>query len=282
MSDAPDSLPAALAQLQTRLPRIPKDERATVTSQRTGKTHSYTYANLATVSQKILPLMGELGLSFLAKPTYGPGGEFALTYSLQHVSGGREDGVYPLPSPAEASPQQIGSAITYARRYCLCAVTGVSPDDDDDDAAAAERDDGLPVNRDGSLSRSRTTDEQKDAAGVMTSAQLAEHTSLQPKAAEVRDGLARADDCGDVWTSDTLPPPSEIDQDTPGTITRSQQNAMHAAFAAIGITERPVRLAWTRTALRLPALVSSSSLSYRQAGTLLEKLDKRQREGTRA
>src|SRR5215469_10605889 len=31
----------------------------------------------------------------------------------------------------------------------------------------AERDDGLPVNRDGSLSRSRTSDEEKQAAGVM-------------------------------------------------------------------------------------------------------------------
>jgi hypothetical protein len=37
----------------------------------------------------------------------------------------------------------------------------------------------LPVNADGSLSRSRTTDAQKAAAGVMTSAQLAEHTALR-------------------------------------------------------------------------------------------------------
>jgi predicted GIY-YIG superfamily endonuclease len=50
----------------------------------------------------------------------------------------------------------------------------------------------LPVNRDGSLSRSRTTDAQKQAAGVMTAAQLAEHTALRrgavtgktPRAAE--------------------------------------------------------------------------------------------------
>jgi len=37
----------------------------------------------------------------------------------------------------------------------------------------------LPRNRDGSLSRSRTTDAQKHAAGVMTAAQLAEHTALR-------------------------------------------------------------------------------------------------------
>ncbi len=42
----------------------------------------------------------------------------------------------------------------------------------------AEREDGLPQNADGSLSRSRTTDAQKLAAGVMTSAQQAEHSAL--------------------------------------------------------------------------------------------------------
>ena len=41
----------------------------------------------------------------------------------------------------------------------------------------------LPRNRDGSLSRSRTTDAQKFAAGVMTAAQLAEHTALRRGAA---------------------------------------------------------------------------------------------------
>ena len=37
----------------------------------------------------------------------------------------------------------------------------------------------LPRNADGSLSRSRTTDTQKAAAGVMTAAQLAGHTALR-------------------------------------------------------------------------------------------------------
>lgn len=37
----------------------------------------------------------------------------------------------------------------------------------------------LPRNCDGSVSRSRTTDAQKLAAGVMTAAQLAEHTALR-------------------------------------------------------------------------------------------------------
>ena len=48
----------------------------------------------------------------------------------------------------------------------LCPLCGVSPR-------------RLPTNRDGSISRSLTTDAQKLAAGLMTAAQLAEHTALR-------------------------------------------------------------------------------------------------------
>jgi hypothetical protein len=64
-------------------------------------------------------------------------------------------------------------------------------------AALGPRADGLPVNRDGSLSRSRTTDEQKQRAGVMTSVQQAEHTALcrpdHPRRAERLRGPLAAD-----------------------------------------------------------------------------------------
>jgi hypothetical protein len=49
-----------------------------------------------------------------------------------------------------------------------CPLCGVTP-----------RPGGLPLNADGSVSRSRTTDGQKDVAGVMTAAQQAEHTALR-------------------------------------------------------------------------------------------------------
>src|SRR4051794_5492215 len=62
---------------------------------------------------------------------------FVLRYSLLHIAGHREDGDFPLPDPARFSSQQIGSAITYARRYSLCAVTGIAPGGDDDDGEKA-------------------------------------------------------------------------------------------------------------------------------------------------
>ena len=59
--------------------------------------------------------------------------------------------------------RQIKRQGGHARKCPLCGVTPRC----------------LPRNADGSLSRSRTTDAQKAAAGVMTAAQLAEHTALR-------------------------------------------------------------------------------------------------------
>jgi predicted GIY-YIG superfamily endonuclease len=64
---------------------------------------------------------------------------------------------------SRARERQIKRQGGHARHCPLC---GVKPR-------------ALPRNRDGSLSRSRTTDAQKAAAGVMTAAQLAEHTALR-------------------------------------------------------------------------------------------------------
>ena len=121
---------AALAEVQAELPPVTKGETVKTA------TYSYNYADLAAVSAAILPVLGKHGLAFTARPTLLDG-HFVLAYSLVHVSGEREDGVYPLSSGSSATPQQIGGLITFARRYCLCAVTGVAPAGEDDDAASA-------------------------------------------------------------------------------------------------------------------------------------------------
>lgn len=126
------NLAEALAMLMTKLPRIEKANKAEVET-KSGRPYSYTYADLAQVSSAILPVLGELGLSFTAKPTMS-GDRFVLAYRLLHVGGEEDKGEYPLPTGG--TPQATGAAITYARRYSLCAVTGIAPEDDDDGAAA--------------------------------------------------------------------------------------------------------------------------------------------------
>jgi hypothetical protein len=131
-SPAAGSLAAALAQFQAEIPRIGKGKTARVTSEKGN--YSYDFADLADISKVVMPLLGKVGLSFTSKPTIVDN-QFVLVYALRHVSGDSDEGVYPLPKAG--TPQQVGSAITYARRYTLCAVTGIAPDDADDDGAAA-------------------------------------------------------------------------------------------------------------------------------------------------
>ena len=128
------SLPEALAAFQADLPTVGKGKTAKVDT-KGGGSYSYDYADLADVSAAVHPKLAEHGLSFASMPTFDDGGRFVLAYRLLHVSGESLDGAYPLPN---ATPQQVGSAITYARRYCLCAVTGVAPDEDDDGQAAEQ------------------------------------------------------------------------------------------------------------------------------------------------
>ncbi len=128
------SLAVALAAFQAELPRVGKGNVAKVVSEKGN--YTYKYADLADVSDEVLPLLAKHGLSFSAKPTLDGSNRFVLEYTLRHVSGESDGGSYPL--PGNATPQQVGSAITYARRYTLCAITGVAPDQDDDGQAASQ------------------------------------------------------------------------------------------------------------------------------------------------
>jgi hypothetical protein len=126
-----ETLAAALSALQAKLPEVRKSETADVQTQK--GSYSYRYAALATISAAVMPLMAEHGLSFIARPSFVDG-RYVLACTLLHTSGEREEAEYPL--PVGGTPQAIGSAITYGRRYCLCAMTGVAPEADDDGAAA--------------------------------------------------------------------------------------------------------------------------------------------------
>lgn len=120
----------ALAAFQAEVPAVGKDQTANTGS------YSYTYTDLAALTSKVLPVLSKHGLSWIARPTMTDHG-FVLTYSLLHEAGHREDGDYPLPDPTKHKPQEIGSAITYARRYAFCSLTGIAPGGEDDDGQAA-------------------------------------------------------------------------------------------------------------------------------------------------
>lgn len=61
-------------------------------------------------------------------------GDLVLRTTLRHASGEWLASLFPIAADP-GKPQQIGSAITYGRRYCLAALVGVCPEDDDGEAA---------------------------------------------------------------------------------------------------------------------------------------------------
>lgn len=131
----PSPLAAALAAVQAELPRLGKSETGRVSGvSASGAAYSYEYkyADLAAISAEVLPLLGRHGLAFTSWPGRVDG-QLVLEYHLLHQDGERMTGYYPI---AGNTSQALGSSISYARRYCLCAVVGVAPDKDDDAAAA--------------------------------------------------------------------------------------------------------------------------------------------------
>lgn len=132
MTEKHASLTEALAAFQAEIPSVAKSNEAKIVTKDKG-TYGYTYADLSDVTDAALPILGKHGLAWVTIPTMDPERGFVLLYSLRH---GTEsiDGVYPLPAPTTQA-QTVGAAISYARRYTLCAVTGIAPGGDDTDAA---------------------------------------------------------------------------------------------------------------------------------------------------
>ncbi len=81
------------------------------------------------------------GLSLLQTMKLLPDGQQALVTTLLHESGESVTGEMLL-TPTKNDMQGMGSAITYARRYCMAAMVGIVQDDDDANAASA----GAPAN----------------------------------------------------------------------------------------------------------------------------------------
>lgn len=132
------TLAEALAAFQAAMPTVPKNKRATIPGKDGRAGYSYQYADLADLVVAAAPLLSAHGLSFFAAPRRVEGtAQYELAGVLLHRSGDREEGSLPLTG---RTPQEIGSSITYARRYLLGCLSGIVTDEDDDGRSApAER-----------------------------------------------------------------------------------------------------------------------------------------------
>lgn len=225
------TLAAALVALQAEMPAITKDRTATVTSQK--GSYKYAYAGLDDVSRILQPLLAKHGFAFTSMPTVDEGGRFVLAWQLLHVSGESLDGAWPL--PPNTAPQLVGSVITYARRYCLCAVTGaVATEDDDGQAAASTVDRPAPAPR---------------------------------KSAGRKAAPAERSDGSDGALSEDAPRPLVDSQ-------RRRIMALWGRLEMSGDAFRDARLALTSEWLGRP-VASTNDLSMREAATVTECLEAR-------
>ena len=125
-------LAEALAAFQMEMPTVAKSKTAKVPT-KSGGSYSYSYADLADVTEVAMPLLSRHGLSFVTLPRQTERG-YELVGTLLHVSGERLEGALPIHGN---SPQEWGSSLTYARRYLLGSMTGLVTDDDEDGALAS-------------------------------------------------------------------------------------------------------------------------------------------------
>lgn len=103
---------------------------------------TYKYLNLATILKTIKPVFEKHGLAFSQRVTFTNEGEARQVIgTVETIIFDDKDLMVACSYPffVTGDPQQVGSAITYARRYSLYAVLGIFPDKDDDGAYAKQR-----------------------------------------------------------------------------------------------------------------------------------------------
>lgn len=132
-----DQLATALAAFQEEAPTVTKDQTARIENRQGETSYTYKYADLADLTRVAYPLLTKHGLAFTCQPRRTETGAYELVGMLLHTSGQRLLGSLPI---AGSTAQQVGSSLTYNRRYLFGCMTGLVTDEDDDGARASRPD----------------------------------------------------------------------------------------------------------------------------------------------
>jgi ERF superfamily len=92
------------------------------------------YASLDSILEAITQPLCDAGI-LLVQPTMIRDKTTILITRLIHAESG-ESIESELIIPAQSDPQKLGAAMTYYRRFSLCAILAIAADDDDDGTAA--------------------------------------------------------------------------------------------------------------------------------------------------
>lgn len=91
------------------------------------------YADLASVRDACIVPLSKHGISVIQSPS-AEGSIVSVVTLLAHSSGQWMRGIASC-TAKDDSPQSVGSATTYLRRYALQSFAGIAPEDDDAEAA---------------------------------------------------------------------------------------------------------------------------------------------------
>jgi hypothetical protein len=132
-SDSVAALASALAKAQAELVNPEKSLTATIRSGRPGEgERSFRYAPLASGLDIVRKTLGQHEIATVQTTAIDKEtGVVNLSTVLAHASGEWIASDWPVCAVAEtASPQRMGAALTYARRYALFTLVGIAGEDD--------------------------------------------------------------------------------------------------------------------------------------------------------
>ena len=285
-------LAAALAAAQAELPDVKKNRSADVKNKEGRFLYAYSYADLADVSAAVLPVLGRHGLAFTAFPGHQPDGKFGLRYYLLHSGGARLEGFFEIDD--KGGMQLVGGRITYARRYCLCAVTGITADEDvdaRDDAPSRTMRRQAPgdgTRQPEHQAQRRTRAQSSPSAPAAPPSAGAAAPSAERAGGDLPPLPGEGDAPGPVSAppSGTLPAagpgaPDDTDYDTHGTATRGKGGQLTAlwtvlstefGFASTDADKAQARAVCVHIVNRELAGGTTGDLSYNEARTVLDTL----------
>lgn len=129
-SDDIGELTQALVAFQAEVKDPVKTRTADIHSERTGKTFTYKYVDLADVLEATRPALKAHGLAIAQELITDNAGQVGATTLIMHTSG-QYLTCGPVFVPAGDDARDAGKAATYARRYSLLAALNLAAADDD-------------------------------------------------------------------------------------------------------------------------------------------------------
>lgn len=117
----------ALVQFKMECPEIGLNSDVKVTT-KTGGSYTFKYADLSYLKKVCDPILAKNGL--VVSQLLIEGGKLATI--LAHISGQYISSITDIGNVTGKNAQEIGSLITYFKRYSYSAILGISADDDDD------------------------------------------------------------------------------------------------------------------------------------------------------